>query len=143
MTVHWKMSSLFPNANADKCYREITSIGDAATPKQILDYGRNPNTELHKCFEWDDSVAAEHYRLQQARTIVCHLVITESSGDDHKPQSFRLLQNTENGYKPVKMIFQNKSEYEKLLENARNELRSFKQRYSQLTELEEILALID
>lgn len=142
MTVKWKMESLFPKANAEQCYQEIVSIGETATPKQILDFARNPDAELHKCFEWDDSIAAEHYRLQQARMVVCHLVVVEET-NKQEPQKFRLLQNTDEGYKPVKKIFQNKTEYEKLLERARAELRAFKERYHNLTELEEILALID
>lgn len=142
MTVKWKMGSLFPAANAEQCYQEIVSIGETATPKQILDFARNPDTELHKCFEWDDSIAAEHYRLQQARTVVCHLVVVPPT-ENTEPQKFRLLQKTDEGYKPTKIIYQNKTEYEKLLERAMGELRAFKKRYHKLTELEEILALID
>ena len=140
MTVKWKME-LFSSANAERCYQEILSIGESATPKQILDYARNPDTELHKCFEWDDSVAAEKYRLQQARTVVCHLVCVEERKQE--PQVFRLMQTTENGYAPVSLIVRDKTEYEKLLDRARAELRAFKSRYHSLVELEEILALID
>lgn len=142
MTAKWKMPSLFNGADAEKCYQEIINIGDSATPEQILECARNPETELHKCFEWDDSIAAYHYRLQQARTVVCHLVVVPQT-ENSEPQKFRLLQKTDDGYKPVKLIFQNKTEYEKLLDRARGELRAFKQRYHMLTELEEILALID
>lgn len=140
MTVTWKMD-LFSSANAERCYQEILSIGESATPKQILDYARNQNTELHKCFEWDDSIAAEKYRLQQARTVVCHLVCVEE--DKLEPTKIRLLQTTEKGYAPVRLIVRDKTEYKKLLERARAELRAFKLRYHKLVELEEILALID
>lgn len=140
MNVKWKMS-LFGSANAEKCYSEILSIGESATPQQILDYARNPETELHKCFEWDDSVAAELYRLQQARIVVCHLVFVED--EKQEPQKIRLLQHTDDGYKPVKLIYRNKDEYATLLERAMTELRAFKQRYHNLVELENILALID
>lgn len=140
MNVKWKMG-LFGSADAEKCYSEILSIGESATPQQILDYARNPETELHKCFEWDDSVAAELYRLQQARIVVCHLVFVED--EKQEPQKIRLLQHTDDGYKPVKLIYRNKDEYATLLERAMTELRAFKQRYHNLVELENILALID
>lgn len=142
MTAKWKLPSLFNGADAEKCYQEIISIGESATPDQILEYAKRPDTELHKCFEWDDSVAAYHYRLQQARTVVCHLVVVPQT-QNAEPQKFRLLQKTDDGYKPVKIIYQNKTEYEKLLERARGELKAFKERYHMLTELEEILTLID
>lgn len=139
MSVVWKMNIF--SANAERCYQEILSIGKTATPQQILDYARNPNSELHKCFEWDDTVAAEKYRLQQARNVVCHLVHVEDK--QPVPQKIRLLQRASDGYMPVQMIVRNKTEYENLLARARAELRAFKQRYHTLVELEEILALID
>lgn len=138
--VTWKLN-LF-NADAEKVFSEIQSIGESASPSQIVDYARNENTELHKCFEWNDSIAAEKYRLQQARTVVCQLVYTESE-TNKAPSKIRVLQSTGNSYKPSKMIIQNKSEYESLLERALAELHAFKERYSMLSELEEILALIE
>jgi ADP-dependent phosphofructokinase/glucokinase len=55
------------------------------------------------------------------------------------------LYKTDNatGYKPIKVIMQDKTEYEKLLERAWAELRAFKSKYAMLTELEEIFSLID
>lgn len=140
MAVEWKMS-FFSVANAEKCYQEIQTIGESVTPKQILDYARNPETELHKCFEWDDSIAAEKYRLQQARMVVCHLVVVNDK--EPEPQKIRVMQRTAEAYKPVQLIVRNKTEYESLLERARAELRAFKNRYHTLVELEEILSLID
>ena len=141
MAVEWKMG-FFSGVNAEKCYQEIQTIGESVTPKQILEYARNPETELHKCFEWDDSIAAEKFRLQQARMVVCQLVIVEDMNKP-EPQKIRVIQSTGEAYKPVKMIVRNKTEYESLLERARAELRAFKNRYHTLVELEEILALID
>ena len=49
-------------ADAQKCADEIMEICDeleSATPQQILDKARDSNTELHKCFTWDDTEAAE------------------------------------------------------------------------------------
>lgn len=141
MAVVWKFDSMF-KGNAEKIYSEIQSIGEEATAKQILDYARDENTELHKCFEWDDSIAAERWRLQQARLIVCNLVYQEP--EKHEPTRIRVMQSTENNtYKPVRLILQNKTEYEQLLSRALAELHAFKERYKNLSELEEILALID
>lgn len=141
MAVVWKFGSMF-KGDAEKIYSEIQSIGEEATAKQILDYARDESTELHKCFEWDNSIAAERWRLQQARLIVCNLVYQEP--EKQEPTKIRVLQSTEcNTYKPVRLILQNKSEYEQLLERALAELHAFKERYKNLSELEEILALIE
>ena len=55
--VVWKFNNLY-KADAEKVSKEIESISNA-TPSRILEYARNENSELHKCFEWDDTIAAE------------------------------------------------------------------------------------
>lgn len=45
------------------------------TAKEILELARPPSSYLHRFFEWDDSVAAERYRLNQARKIIQVLVV--------------------------------------------------------------------
>lgn len=39
-------------------------------PEDVLDDARNPNSPLHDCFTWDDTVAAEAYRLTQAKAVI-------------------------------------------------------------------------
>ena len=69
MLVHSKakwldeFKSLYKGADAQLVADEIMSIGDAATPQQIVEKARDEATELHKCFTWDDRIAAEKYRL--------------------------------------------------------------------------------
>lgn len=137
-------SSLYKGVDPQKVADEILGIGDEATPQQIVDAARDESTELHRCFEWNDSVAAEKYRLTQARTIVCNLVIARPEAEVEKPK-IRCFYKPESsqGYKPSTYIFHVPSEYEKLLEQAYSELRAFKAKYSALQELSEILALID
>lgn len=40
------------------------------TPRLVLDEARDPAHPLHDRFEWDDSVAAERYRLDQAHRLI-------------------------------------------------------------------------
>lgn len=143
MTIATWRTGLF-KADAQKVADEIGAIGEEITPAQILEKARNKNTELHKCFEWNDSVAAEKYRLHQARMIVCNLVIKNVDAEDDT-QQVRVFHRTDNngGYKPLALIIKNPTEYEKLLAQARAELRAFKVKYHALSELEEILELID
>lgn len=140
----WRHGFGFVKADAQRVADEIMSIGDDVTPQQVLEKARNENTELHKCFEWDDAIASEKYRLIQARDVIRFLVIEEETVPTDRPE-VRLMYKTDNttGYKPIKVIMQDKTEYEKLLERARAELRAFKSKYAMLTELEEIFSLID
>lgn len=137
----WKLTGYY-KADANLVAQEIMSI-ENATPQNILEAAKNPESELHKCFTWDDTVAAERWRLYEARKIVCSLVIAKKE-DSQEPTNIRILHKTDgNGYKPIQFIVQQKGEYEKLLQRAFEELRVFKKKYSSLSELEEIMSLID
>lgn len=141
MQVTWKMPGLY-KADANIVAQEITSIEDA-TPQNILEVAKNPNSELHKCFTWDDSEAAQKWRLHEARNIVCNLVISPKE-DDKEKISVRVLYKTDSGgYKPTQLIVRQQDEYRKLLECALAELRAFKRKYQNITELDEIMTLID
>lgn len=51
------------------------------TPKMVVDAARDDDSALHNYFEWDDGVAAENYRMMQARTLLrsaYHKVTTET-----------------------------------------------------------------
>jgi hypothetical protein len=134
----------FPHkGNAEKCYRECETLSEV-TPENVLDKARDDSTELHKCFEWDNSIAGEKYRLIQARDVIRHFVI-EYKKDEEEPQKIRTYQisTTTNQYKPARVILQNPDEYAALLERAKDELRDIQRRYNTLAELEEVFAAID
>jgi len=40
------------------------------TPAKVVESARLKTSPLHDHFEWVDSVAAQHYRLEQARTLI-------------------------------------------------------------------------
>ena len=50
-------------------------------PQIILAEAKKKKSPLHKCFEWDDSLAAEQYRLQQASYLLRVIVHTISMDD--------------------------------------------------------------
>ena len=139
----WKFNGMF-NADAETVSKEIETI-ENATPQNILEYAKNENTELHKCFDWDDTSAANKWRLQQARQIVCNLVYKEKEETKNEQRTpLRVFyQSSKKEYEPTKIILTKKDEYEELLKRAKQELRAFKEKYKMLTELEEILNLID
>lgn len=59
--VKWKFMKL--KGDPEKVYAELQSLGDNIQC-DIVDFARNKKTELHKCFEWNDEVAA--------KIIACH-----------------------------------------------------------------------
>lgn len=143
----WSATGTRFGADAQKCYEEIMEICDdfeSATPQAVLEKARDESAELHKCFTWDDSIAAERYRLTEARLVTRQLVIKEVQVPKDRPE-VRLFYKTDNesGYKPTQIIVRQEDEYKKLLARAYAELRAFKAKYSMLKELQEIFELID
>lgn len=142
MKFTWKGTGF--KANPETVYREIQTLGEEYTPQQILDLARDENTELHKCFIWDDTIAAEKWRLYTARQICCSLsVVVESEDKELAP--YRLIQhdNAKEAYAPVVLTVRNEDEYSRLLKQAKAELFAFKKRYKMIVELQEVIEEID
>ena len=138
--VEWKIEGLFKDVDPQKVYEEIGE--NNITPEEILEKAKNPSLELHKCFEWDDSKAAYKYRIQQARTIVCNLVIVHEEIKE-RPRAFYNLTFEKAEYHPTVMILKKPDEYQALLEKARGELKAFQNKYKILKELKPIFDVID
>lgn len=147
----WRPGARY-KADAQKCADEIMEICDdigSASPRDILEKARDDETELHKCFTWDDGVAAERYRLVEAGQIV-RLLVVKHTEDESKPEPKPIVfqrifyKTTDNeGYKPVVQIMRKKDEYEAMLARAYSELQSFKNKYQMLSELETVFEAID
>lgn len=59
------------DSEALKELERLTDINNGdLTPDIVLDAARPETSPLHKHFEWDDSVAAEAWRKNQARTLI-------------------------------------------------------------------------
>lgn len=139
MKVAWSMK-LF-KADAEKVHSELETIG-TKSPQNIVDYAEeHSDSELHKCFTWDDSKAANEWRKQEARQ-VCRLLVF-ADDETNEPTQIRVLQKATDAYEPVKTIVRNNDEYAKLLARAKAELKAFRERYKQINELEKVLEAID
>lgn len=96
------------------------------------------SSPLHNSFEWDDTAAAEQWRLQQARQIIRSVVVILPNFS--KPiNAFVSLRDDRTqeggGYRTIIDVMSDKDMRERLLEEALAELRHWEQKYSQLNEL--------
>ena len=83
----WKIPSFAKNIDINLAIEEmerIESLYGSLTPQNILDASRPKNALFHTLFQWDDTLAAEHYRLQQARTILNNIEVTVVSDGSPK-----------------------------------------------------------
>lgn len=139
MQAEWKIKGLY-KADAQKVADEIGN--GKVTPQEVLEKARDVNSELHKCFEWNDSIAAEKYRLQQARSIIINLVYAPKKEEEQSVRCFSLTSEAKT-YQPTKQFLVQEDEYQTLLKRALSELESFKRKYHTLTELESVFEAIE
>lgn len=150
-TYSWKAGVMFPvkaEVAADTIKNLQASLGkQTITAKELLDASRDENAPLHSCFEWDDSVAAEKFRQEQARKIIIGIEVTKS---ETIPTTTRLFVNV------VPTAAKKQGEFatifqamvvddwrEQVLMDALKELRSFQRKYSVYKELADVCAAID
>lgn len=85
---------------------QLQHIHDAhgkLTPRIVLEEARDPESPLHGRFEWDDTVAAEKYRLEQAHELITMVRVVYRDAKD-KPQSvraFHAVPSTAGGFEYV------------------------------------------
>lgn len=137
MQYEWKLPGLF-SVEAQDAGEELERICDkhgALVPHDVVDESRPKTAVLHPCFEWDDPKAAELYREQQARQIIRCVVVVQ---EDQKPQRVRAFHNVTANYEPVQVVVNDPVKLDKLLENAKAELRAFMVKYQILQQLQPV-----
>lgn len=112
------------------------------TPKDVVESARPLDSPLHPEFEWDDAIAAEHWREKQAHLLIIHTVKVEETSTYNPVRAFHVTVEKSH-YEPIDVILQDETKKSVLLENAKRELISFKKKYSTLTELSHVFDAID
>lgn len=134
----WKMPGLYP-VEAKDAYSEIERIRmttGSANAENIVDESRPDEAVLHCCFEWNDSVAAEKYRLQQANGIVRSIIVRRvpvGGGEKKEAIEVRAFVHTEKeNYQPLKIVLADKDLKRDMMRTALRELTSFEEKYRKL-----------
>ena len=116
-------------------------------PASVVEAARDPGSVLHDHFEWEDSAAAEAYRIIQARGLirrvqlsiireqrkgkVVDVQLTRTRGFESRPS----MRNAALGYEPIGDILSNKGKRSELLARALADFAALKRRYERLNEL--------
>lgn len=101
----YKMPGLFP-VDAQTAGEELTRIHEkrgGLTPSGIVDESRPEQAPLHPVFEWDDRKAAEEWREQQARQLVCCIVVQQETSKSETVE-VRMFEHAKGAYHPVQVI---------------------------------------
>ena len=124
------------------------STGGFLRPVDIVSYARDENSALHSHFEWNDSDAAEAYRLAQARALIRIAVIVNEKSSE-KVRAFVSLtpdRNPDGGYRAMMDILDSGVLMDTLLRDAIAEVAAFKrklERYKELAELNHLVSAVN
>ena len=130
---------------AGQVMESIEERDGAVTAQSFLDESRPEDSPTHGCFEWNDYVAAEKYRLHQSHKAILDLVVTIKSDDKtvRKPAFVNVNTRGKASYNNVMYAFSVEENKKNVLANALKELESFKQKYASLAEMEEVIEAIN
>lgn len=108
------------------------------TPANVVEAARAEDHPLHHRFEWDDSAAAEKYRLSQARQLirVVRETYTDRGGRPADVRTFHAIPRAEGGmaYEPLDEIVKDDLTSQVLLRSMEREWRQLKARYERFAE---------
>lgn len=111
------------------------------TARDLVEENRPETAPLHSAFEWNDDIAAENWREQQARHIIACLITR-----DEKKEPVRCFFNivrSEPTYRHIDSILQSVDDTQRLLQTALSELQAFERKYSKLQELAQVFEAIE
>ncbi len=110
-------------------------------PEQVVEYAReNVDSDLHRRFDWDDSEAAEKWRIVQARELI--RVVIKMIPNPDKPDGPKLpirtyislptdrVQNL--GYRAVEDVLNDSTLEEEMLAALRAEVEALQNKYKML-----------
>lgn len=128
--------------SAQKVYEHLKAIekNGVLTRQAFVDSARDESSDMHCLFEWDDAVAGEKWRLQQANVIIHSIrvkVVNENQENQVKTAAFVLPERTEKagGYINIQKAMRDSESREGLLRSAKMECEWFMAKYRNLTEL--------
>jgi len=81
MVYQWKAGAHF-KADANAVAAELASIGSQIRPTAVVQKAKSKKSAMHNCFEWDDGIAANEYRLTQARSLLRSIVTVVEKEDE-------------------------------------------------------------
>lgn len=142
---------IFNNMTTQEILKQLADQHGSITPELVLDYAKPKDSPLHQFFQWDNTKAAEEYRLVQARQLIRRIkveYVTEETktvtvrafhcvvptSDDDQP-SLRGI------YVPIESAI---SDYRsQLLDQCRRDMEAFKRKYAALSEVAQVINAMD
>lgn len=142
----WKIEGVWKqDANLVGKELEVLANENNLTPEAVLNIAKDENSSLHNLFEWNDEIAAEKYRLSQARQIIQQIVVVNNhpNAEVREIRAFVTESKNNGHYQLITTVIEDPITYEVLLKRAKLELQAFKDKYKSIVEFKELFSEID
>lgn len=149
--INYRWTNKYFNADATEVGRELEKIessNGSLDTRNVVDFAKkNQDSELHKCFEWDNDIASEKYRIFQANQILSSISVVVSESEEQKEITRAYVNivdsdDNERKYKNIARVLENDDEYEQLKKRAYEDLLRCKDKYSKVLQLEDLKEVI-
>jgi len=150
--IGWRSSSKI-SLDPELVFDELTKIADknggSLFPEAVVAAAKSRRSPLHTVFQWDDDVAANLFRVDQARHLIRSVEVTYVELPEAPVRAFHIQRIEEvdgserNAYWNTDEILSDPDTRIDLLERAISDLKAVRQRYRVLTELSEVFSEID
>lgn len=120
---------------------DIEHSDGEVTPAAFLDRSRAEDSPTHSLFEWNDSKAAEKYRIEQSRQVIKSLrvIYVDHSGEKVPVRAFVRASNNASVYENIYDALSDEVKKEIILKRLQDEVDSLILRNKHITELADIL----
>lgn len=98
MIYQWKPKTNYkkdPQVIGEELDKIKKQYGGRITPIQVLNKAKNKRSTLHDLFEWDNSKAAQKYRISQARDIIRAVVVVLDKTNEEETKTVRAFSSVE------------------------------------------------
>jgi hypothetical protein len=112
------------------------------TPSLVVDEARDVDHPLHGRFEWDDAVAGENWRREQAHELIQSVRVTyrDSGGERRQVRQFHAVRREqETVYEPLEVIAGDEMSKQILLREMERDWQTLRKRYQHVREFVEMI----
>ena len=127
-------------ANPQKIGEALTKIsainGGHLVPAAVVEAARDAKSVLHRHFEWSDKVAAEKFRLDQARSLIRCIHVESEDAESGVTRAFlSIREKTGVSYRTITDVLNSSDLQQRLLAQAEKDLLAFEARYQNLEDI--------
>lgn len=115
------------------------------TAEAVVEFASNPNTALHKEFTWDNTEAAQKYRLDQARRVI-RVYVRFEPRVQRTVRAFVSVPSdraTTGGYRPASAVIDNPRWAMQIAEEVAGKIRNMRGSYAYLKFLDGLWDRLD